>query len=255
VLLKLPQINITPLLAATLGLFMALPAAYAADVRLAWTLPTTYTDGSPLPAGNTIQVSYALTPAALASSPTVITLPWTSPGIIPSLTPGQTYYFKAQVRDSIGTLSVPTSVISFALTSYSTWQSENFTAAERTNYFLSGPLGDPDHDEITNLVEYALGADPKSADRSILPQGSLEAGSNKLLMSFSRPDGATDVEYIIESANSLSGPWSAVASNQITKSKTGSTEQVRVTDTQAHVNRFMRLRINMPGASLSSIAG
>ena len=44
------------------------------------------------------------------------------------------------------------------------WRRANFTAAELEDIAVSGDAADPDCDGIPNLLEYALGLDPKSAD-------------------------------------------------------------------------------------------
>ena len=44
------------------------------------------------------------------------------------------------------------------------WLRANFTAAELTNAVVSADPADPDHDRQPNLMEYALGLSPKTAD-------------------------------------------------------------------------------------------
>jgi hypothetical protein len=54
--------------------------------------------------------------------------------------------------------------VATASTGYDTWKAANFTAAEQADASISGPHADPDLDGMDNLLEYALGALPKTAD-------------------------------------------------------------------------------------------
>ncbi len=50
------------------------------------------------------------------------------------------------------------------------WLTGHFTESERNDPAISGPEADPDGDGIDNLLEYVLDGDPRSPDRSILPE-------------------------------------------------------------------------------------
>lgn len=70
---------------------------------------------------------------------------------------------------------------------------------------------DPDHDGLDNLLEYALGGDPSSANTGITPTGS-KSGSN-FVFSFSRSDLAAangDATLELQYGNNVSG-WTTVA--------------------------------------------
>lgn len=55
-----------------------------------------------------------------------------------------------------------------AITGYAAWKAERFTAEELANPDVSGAAADPDGDGRVNLLEYAAGSDPRSADSSPL---------------------------------------------------------------------------------------
>ncbi len=47
---------------------------------------------------------------------------------------------------------------------YEIWKAQHFTPVEQADALISGPEADPDHDGLTNLMEYALTGLPKFAD-------------------------------------------------------------------------------------------
>lgn len=67
-------------------------------------------------------------------------------------------------------------------TDYQIWRHSNFTGPELLNALVSGDTADPDHDGIANLIEFALGGLPKTADPSFLPDpGMATVGANQHL--------------------------------------------------------------------------
>ncbi|MBC8010631.1 MAG: hypothetical protein H7067_11105 [Burkholderiales bacterium] len=87
------------------------------------------------------------------------------------------------------------------------WLGENFSAAERSLPNVGALAADPDTDGFSNLLEYALGLDPRVADSaSAAPQASapLIGDARYLALSFSRPAvGRPDVNYAVEISNDL----------------------------------------------------
>ena len=82
-------------------------------------------------------------------------------------------------------------------------------------YGISDPLGtaDPDGDGLTNLMEYALGADPLSISLGVLPTAgtqSLSVGGilgTYLTLTYTRVIGRDDVAYTVEYSNNLQAAW------------------------------------------------
>jgi hypothetical protein len=84
------------------------------------------------------------------------------------------------------------------------WRAWQFTAAELEAPAISGDSADPDNDGLNNVIEYALGLDPKVPGR--LPvRATLDNG--RLAVTVRTYPGATDIQVLGESAASLSGPW------------------------------------------------
>lgn len=95
------------------------------------------------------------------------------------------------------------------LTGYAAWREANGNPAEDD---------DSDGDGLTAFAEYALGGSLTRADTSILPAVSLVSGgpdggqSWYPALTFARPAGADDVDYVVEAAaDPASGPWQTAA--------------------------------------------
>ncbi|MEW6158275.1 MAG: Ig-like domain-containing protein, partial [Verrucomicrobiota bacterium] len=85
------------------------------------------------------------------------------------------------------------------------WKMSNFSSLELTNPGLSGDSSDPDGDGVKNLLEYALGLDPRKKD-GLLPKAEVREG--RLTLSFARSKSANDVSLIVEASPDLM-EWSA----------------------------------------------
>jgi hypothetical protein len=84
----------------------------------------------------------------------------------------------------------------------------NFTTAELADPSISGDLADPDHDGLSNLMEYALGLPPKDPTATNRPYASIISGH--LTLTYTRSKAAVDVSLLVEQSNDLvnwqSGP-------------------------------------------------
>ncbi len=139
-------------------------------------------------------------------------------------------------------------------TPYNAWQAQYFTGAELSNPAVSGDNADPDGDGLGNLLEYALGLDPRSAGTAGLPVvgvGRFGTGQN-LTLTYTRLIAATDVTYLAQVSGDLS-TWTTGADIVETLSTTnnadGRTQTVVVRDlTQmsAASSRFIRLLVTRP---------
>lgn len=106
------------------------------------------------------------------------------------------------------------SVIEFeraaAVTTFEGWTEAYFTADERKDPAISGPIADPHGDGLPNLLKYALNQVPGEIDRKKLPvQGTAFIdGKPYLTLTYTRPAGLTDLDYTVERSTNLRD-WTA----------------------------------------------
>jgi uncharacterized protein YjiK len=153
-----------------------------------------------------------------------------------------------------------------APTPVQSWRASNFGST--ANSGDAADDADYDHDGVGNLLEYALGLDPKTApsasERGALPQAMLHDASapelsDRLALSFQLPASIpADATYTVQASTDLvswtdlasktgSGSWSWLAEGQSRILTTGST--VRVGDavpSAAQSSRMMRLKVTTP---------
>ena len=88
---------------------------------------------------------------------------------------------------------------------FSSWQSDNFTAAELADPLIGGPLGDPDGDSLTNLLEYGMGLDPGSPNFDSLPESRFVMIEEESFLSleFRRQKDLSDVVFSVEISDDL----------------------------------------------------
>ena len=133
---------------------------------------------------------------------------------------------------------------------YQTWQASHFTAAQLANPAVSGDLADPDGDGVVNLLEYALGLDPLSANRTGLPvvTTTSRVGTTNLALTYTKVKTATDLTYLVEvSADLVTWNSGSGYTADVAVLHQGTTEQVTTRDltaiSAATPYRFMRLRV------------
>jgi hypothetical protein len=85
------------------------------------------------------------------------------------------------------------------------WRRTHFSTGELADPAISGDLADPDQDGLANLLEYALGLDPKTADASPL---SARIESGQFTLTYARSQTAPDVVLVLETSADLVH-WSA----------------------------------------------
>ncbi|MES2920869.1 MAG: glycoside hydrolase family 71/99-like protein [Verrucomicrobiota bacterium] len=119
---------------------------------------------------------------------------------------------------------------------YAKWAGVRFGG----NPDIAGKSADPDHDGVTNLLEYALSMDPMAPDTTGLPAVSL--GSGSITFTYTRPATASDLNYQVQWSADLS-TWSGVGITEEIQSDNGTLRSVEATIPLGDTKRFLRLRV------------
>ena len=93
---------------------------------------------------------------------------------------------------------------------FASWRAGRFSLSQINDPMIGGAGVDPDGDGAVNLVEYALGLDPHSADGAVL--NTVVAGrgpSARFTTSYERLRGATDLSYSWSQSSNLTD-WSTL---------------------------------------------
>ena len=163
---------------------------------------------------------------------------WTNGGTVVSTSPSYTF---AVTSDA-------TLVANFSLPPFAAWKSQWFTAAELADPSISGDDADPDGDGLPNIVEYALGLNPRVPNSSTVLTSSVTNGV--LTATYQLSKAATDVTVVVEESSDLIN-WNSgttfISTPQVLTDD-GTTQTVQVTDKQSSgsSHRFMRLRVTSP---------
>ncbi len=129
---------------------------------------------------------------------------------------------------------------------YDSWRFSHFTSDELADTAISGDSADPDNDGMSNLLEYALGADPKTSD-SITHTPIVTVSTGLLVLTYTRPTSTTDITYVIEWSGDLQ-TWSSGATVTETMSTTDNGDGTTTVVTRALTSldttprQFLRLR-------------
>ncbi len=115
---------------------------------------------------------------------------------------------------------------------------------------------DPDGDGLGVLLEYALGGSPTTNDRALQPTGGVQAlavggvTADYLTLTFTRPAGVTDVDYLAESSPSLiAESWSPTETVLVSQTSAGDGAETLVFRSAQPVTPgqrlFLRLRVRV----------
>lgn len=135
--------------------------------------------------------------------------------------------------------------------SYDTWVTANFTETEASDPAVSGPEVVLAGDDVSNLLKYAFGLDPKApAPREELPAMGMAEGG--LTLTYTRIKGATDVAYTVEGTTDLLMTWAPETVQILVTEDRGDAERVTVwaPGLDGEVRGFLRLRVVLSSADL-----
>ena len=122
---------------------------------------------------------------------------------------------------------------------FDAWRFAAFTGPELANAAISGENADPDGDALPNLVEYALGLDPRISNVSTV---TASRSGGYLTLSASKNIAATDISWNAEVTADLQG-WQAAVIVTNTASSFIARDSVLAANA---ARRFIRLKITRP---------
>ena len=126
-----------------------------------------------------------------------------------------------------------------AASGYQTWLAAHFAADEMQQTSISGPTADPDHDGLSNLLEYAFGLDPRSVNGAIAT--TLELMSGGWTLTYARPADRGDVVFTVETSADLK-TWTTAGVSHALASTTNGIETWRASyPTTANAPCFFRI--------------
>jgi PKD repeat protein len=146
------------------------------------------------------------------------------------------YHARLTVTDTNG--NTAQGVVAITVNSqFDAWQAGNFTAAELADTNISGPAANPDGDRFPNLLEYAMGLDPKTSNPPSTVSTTVSNGV--FSMSFPHYKPAADAPIALEMSSDLVN-WSSVTTTQ--SLDLGLTETLIYQETASAAAKFFRLR-------------
>lgn len=123
-----------------------------------------------------------------------------------------------------------------------TWRYRNFSLTELETDAVSGDLADPDGDGQNNLIEFALGGNPRLPAPVGPTLARVAPATLRFTYSRQRDRALSALTYEIESSPYLQGPWIVSTASEIIRAVEGTVETVSA-DLPANQTVFVRLRI------------
>jgi hypothetical protein len=117
------------------------------------------------------------------------------------------------------------------------WRAGKFTPAELTNTNVSGASANPDGDQFQNLLEYAMGLDPKASNSTSTVSATLSNGIFSISFPHYKP--AADAPITLETSSDLVN-WSVATTAQLLDR--GLTEILTHQQVASAQAKFFRLR-------------
>ena len=162
-----------------------------------------------------------------------------------TVTNGTTYYYLVSASNTAGESADSNQASATPNSAYNAWASD---PAQGLTAGSDGPLNDPDHDGISNLLEFVLGGAPMvPSPNSILPKLTRTGGS--WFYEYDRSDLSQPPATIqeVEYGNNLTG-WTSITipllgAGPVTITPGNPSDHVKVTLPALGTNGFVRLKV------------
>jgi hypothetical protein len=119
-------------------------------------------------------------------------------------------HYQTSVQEG-GTLVLPNAAHQHLPMDFTQWLSTRFASSELLNPAISGTDADPEHDDVSNLLEFAFGGNPKVNDAALI-RPTFDIVGNRPRITFRCDSYRTSVTYTVEStSNLLSDSWVEIA--------------------------------------------
>ena len=125
------------------------------------------------------------------------------------------------------------------LQNYTTWITEEFDGLELPTA-LQEASADPDHDGLSNLLEYALDSDPLYPSLDDMPSTRIQG--DQMAFSFVQDLSKTDITYHLQSSSDLVR-WENMETNLLTSKGTLEQRQGTLSLSADNAPRFLRMVI------------
>ncbi len=120
------------------------------------------------------------------------------------------YTARVTVTDNNGN-AVTRSLAINVTTTIADWKNAKFSSAELADPNISGDIANPDGDKFPNLLEYAMGFDPKKSDINVVTSA-MENG--QFVFTFPHCKAAADLSFGAEVSTNLVN-WNAAAASEV----------------------------------------
>lgn len=159
----------------------------------------------------------------------------------PGLSEGRATSFILRATDSEGLFAETTVNLTVTLTAHQQWRLDSF-GEDAGDLELTSDLNDPDGDGIPNLIEFALGLEPRQPGTiGIIHSWSEVGGQRFMTLEVNRNPAASDLVFTVEVSNHPGDPtsWSVLETEILVETPA----RLVVRDTEPGPKRFIRLRV------------